>query len=376
MAVYDVIVLGLGAMGSAAAFHLARRGRRVLGLEQFTPAHDRGSSHGRSRIIREAYFEDPAYVPLIQRAYDLWDELQGEAGTQLLVTTGGLMIGPRTGELVAGALASATRHGLAHELLSADDLRRRFPLFHLPDDAVAVWEPRAGVLFPEACVRAHLGAAARLGAELHFEERVGRWEVVGSGVTVRTNRGRYEAPRLVITAGPWAGQVLAGIDLPLEVERNVMYWFRPIRNAGAFAPGRFPIYLLEYQPGAFVYGFPAMDDEGIKIARHHSGERCTPESIRRQVSAEETARIRSLLSRYLPDGDGELVQAATCMYTNSPDGHFLIGRHPLFPAVTLAAPCSGHGFKFAPVVGEIVADLALDGRTRHDIDLFRLNRFD
>lgn len=376
MAVYDVIVLGLGAMGSAAAYHLARRGHRVLGLEQFTPAHDRGSSHGRSRIIREAYFEDPAYVPLIQRAYVLWDELQAEAGTPLLVTTGGLMIGPRTGELVSGALASATRHGLAHELLGADALRRRFPPFHPPDDAVAVWEPRAGVLFPEACVRAHLEAAARHGADLHFEEHVGRWDIVGRGVTVRTNRGRYEARRLVITAGPWAGQVLAELNLPLEVERNVMFWFRPVRHAEMFGPDRFPIYILEYAPGAFVYGFPAIDDEGVKIAQHHSGERCTPESIRRQVSAEETARIRTLLARYLPDADGDLLQAVTCMYTNTPDGHFLIGRHLWRPQVVLACGFSGHGFKFAPVVGEIVADLAVDGRTSHDIDLFRLSRFE
>jgi sarcosine oxidase len=376
MAVYDVIILGLGAMGSAAAHHLARRGLRVLGLEQFTPAHDRGASHGRSRIIREAYFEDPAYVPLIQRAYALWGDLQAQTGTPLLVTTGGLMIGPRKGALVSGALTSAARHGLVYELLGPDDLRHRYPLFRPPEDAVAVWEPRAGILFPEACVRAHLGAAARHGADLHFEERVGRWDTFGRGVTIRTNRGRYEAPRLVVTAGPWAGQILADLGLPLEVERNVMYWFHPLRNADAFGPERFPIYILEYTPGAFVYGFPALGDEGIKIAHHHSGERCTPASIRREVSAEEIARMRGLLSRYLPDGDGVLRQAVTCMYTNTPDGHFIIGRHPKLPAVTLACGFSGHGFKFAPVVGEILADLATEGGTRHNIDLFRLGRFE
>lgn len=375
MAVYDVIILGLGAMGSAAAYHLARRGLRVLGLEQYTPAHDRGSSHGRSRIIREAYFEDPAYVPLIQRAYALWAELEAEAATSLLVTTGGLMIGPRQGELVSGALASATGHRLVYELLETSELRRRYPLFHIGDDTVAVWEPRAGVLFPEACVRAHLGAAARHGADLHFEERVGRWEMVGRGVTVRTSRGRYEARRLIVTAGPWAGQALADLGLPLEVERNVMYWFRPLANADAFGPDRFPIYILEYAPEAFVYGFPAMGDEGIKIAHHHSGELCTPSSIRREVSTEETARMRGLLSRYLPDGNGDLLETATCMYTNTPDGHFIIGRHPARPAVILACGFSGHGFKFAPVIGEILADLATEGRTGHTIDLFRLTRF-
>lgn len=371
---YDVIVLGLGAMGSAAAYHLARRAQRVLGLERFTPVHDRGSSHGKSRIIREAYFEDPAYVPLVQRAYELWDILQGETDTRLLIITGGLMIGPPDGELVTGTLASARQHHLRHEVLSAPELRQRFPAFQPDDRTVAVLEPRAGVLFPEECVRAHLDGAARAGAVLRFEEPAMRWAVDRDAVRVTTPDAAYTAGHLIITAGPWAPEVLPEAGLPLVVERNVMYWFQPER-AEWFAPDRFPVYVYEYARGQFFYGFPMLPGEGVKVAHHHSGELCTPQTVRREVSGAEVAQMRALLARHLPTANGALVRAATCMYTNTPDGHFIIDRHPAWPLVTIACGFSGHGFKFASVVGEILADLALDGRTRHAIDLFRAGRF-
>jgi len=371
----DVIVLGLGAMGSAAAYHLARRGVRVAGIEQYTPAHDRGSSHGRSRIIREAYFEHPDYVPLIQRAYELWRGLEQETRERLLIMTGGLMIGPHEGVLVQGALASARTHRLPHELISAEEVQRRFPPFRLPPSTVAVQEPNAGVLFPEACVRAHLDGAAAAGAALHFEEAVRRWSASVDRVEVTTSRATYTAGRLVVTAGPWAPAVLRELGLPLQVERNVMYWFAPLRNGQAFASDRFPIYICEYRKDAFFYGFPALPDGSVKVAHHHSGQWCTPDTIRREVGPDEVDRIRALLAGHLPDAGGDLQQTATCMYTNTPDGHFLIDRHPQWGTVTIACGFSGHGFKFASVVGEVLADLALDGRTRHRIALFRLARF-
>ena len=370
----DVLILGLGGMGSAAAYHLARRRQRVIGLEQFTPAHDLGSSHGRSRIIREAYFEHPAYVPLIQRAYDLWEILQREDDTRLLLRTGGVMIGPEDGVLVQGALTSARTHALAHELLDGSGLRARYPAFSVTAGTAAVWEPRAGVLFPERCVFAHLRGATRAGAVLRFEERVLSWGADDDGVTVRTDRDTYTAGRLIITAGPWAGAVLAELRLPLAVERNVMYWFNP-SDASAFLPDRFPIYIYEYERNAFIYGFPQVGRDGVKVAHHHSGQFTMPETIRREVGPEEVARMRRILSRTLPGLSGDLLHTATCMYTNTPDGHFIIDRHPRRSRVTLACGFSGHGFKFASVVGEILAELALDGHTRHPIDLFRLGRF-
>jgi len=370
----DAVVLGLGAMGSAAVYHLARRGCRVIGIEQYTPAHDRGSSHGRSRIIREAYFEHPNYVPLIQRAYDLWETLQHESGSRLFLPTGGLMIGPQDGVLIQGTLASARIHHLTCELLGAGQLRRRHPAFRVQDDTVAVWEPRAGVLFPESCLLAHLQGAARSGALLRTEERVVSWRARGGGVEVRTDKDLYAADRLVVAAGPWTGAVLADLALPLQVERNVMFWFQPA-DPTPFAPDRLPIYIYEYRRDGFIYGFPELGRDGVKVAHHHSGETCTPEDIRRTVAPEEVHRMRDIVARTLPGLNGDLLQAVACMYTNTPDGHFVIDRHPGHPQVVLACGFSGHGFKFAPVVGEILAELAVYGHTRHPIDLFQISRF-
>lgn len=370
----DVIVLGLGAMGSAAAYHLARRGKSVIGIEQYTAAHDRGSSHGRSRIIREAYFEHPAYVPLIQRAYELWAALEREVGSRLLLPTGGLMVGPEAGTLVQGALTSARTHDLPHELLRAEEIRRRYAALAVQDETVAVWEPRAGVLFPESCTLAHLRQGTRAGAILKMDERLLAWQPREGGVEVRTDKGTYSASRLIVTAGPWTGQLLADLGLPLQVERNVMYWFQP-RDAAMFAPDRLPVYIYEYDPDRFIYGFPQVGRDGVKVAHHHSGEFCTPETIRRQVLPDEVRRMRDILSRTLPALNSDLLQAVTCMYTNTPDGHFVIDTHPRHPQVTLACGFSGHGFKFASVVGEVLAELAAYGHTRHPIELFRLGRF-
>jgi sarcosine oxidase len=284
------------------------------------------------------------------------------------------MIGPEEGVLVQGALASARTHQLPHDLLSSGALRSRFPAFSVSDDTVAVWEPRAGVVFPERCILAHLRAATRSGAVLRFEERVRSWTASSGGVEVRTDAASYSAGHLIITAGPWAAAVLAGLGLPLAVERNVMYWFAPADPA-IFAPDRFPIYIYEYQRNAFIYGFPQVERDGVKVAHHHSGEFCTPDTVRREVGADEVARMRGILAQTLPALNGDLLHAATCMYTNTPDGHFVIDRHPEHEQVMIACGFSGHGFKFASVVGEILAELAVYGHTRHPIELFRLNRF-
>jgi sarcosine oxidase len=372
---YDTIVVGLGGMGSAAAFHVARRGKRVVGLEQFTLAHDRGSSHGRSRVTRQAYFENPAYVPLLGRANELWTELQRDSGKRLMEITGGLMLGPPDGGVVKGTLASARTHGLPHEVLEAAEVRRRFPAFSVGDDKIGVLDKVAGVLFPEDCIRAHAAAATQAGAELRWQEPVVSWNATDDTVEVTTAQGTYVAGNLVLCAGPWMGELLAGLRVPLAVERNVLYWFRPTTDVALFAPDRFPVFLIEYEPGKLFYGFPALGDDGIKVARHHTGVWCSPTDIRREVDQDEIREARGILERNLPTVNGDLLSATTCMYTNTPDGHFIIDRDPRHPNVILASPCSGHGFKFASVIGEVLADLACDGRTRHPIDMFRLDRF-
>jgi len=376
---FDVIVLGLGGMGSATAYHLARRGQRVLGLERFTPAHARGSSHGRSRVIRLAYFEDPAYVPLLLRAYELWLELGRSAGEPLLTATGGLMLGSSDSALVAGSLRSARSHGLAHELYTNAELRRRYPQLLPAAETVALLDPRAGFIDPEASVRVHLQQAAAAGAELHFSEPALSFTAAASGdrVRVRTERGEYEAGALVLTPGPWAPQVLADLALPLTVERHVLYWFEPPAGVAAFSADRFPVYIWERADGVHFYGFPHQPGPpgGVKVSFFHVGSPCTPEGIDREVKESEVAAMRRCVREHIPGLYGPLLHATTCMYTRTPDGHFVIAPHPRHGNVFIGSPCSGHGFKFVPVIGEILADLVTRGATAHPIALFGLSRF-
>lgn len=366
---YDVVIAGLGAMGSAAAFELSRRGLRVLGLDRYTPPHAFGSSHGETRIIREAYFEHPTYVPLVQRAYELWRALERESGTTLLRETGGLMIGRPDCALIAGARRSAELHGLPHTLLAAADVRQRFPALRPDDDMVAVWEPRAGILFPESCVSAFLSRARHHGAHLRFDEPVRYWEA-DDHVRVYTELGQYRARRLIVAAGAWVSALLPGLALPFHIERQVLHWFDPGQASADFAPDRCPIHLWQFDGRRFFYGFPDLGT-GVKAGFHHAGEAATAEEIRRDVTPAEVDAVRTVLRRFLPGADGPLCASVVCLYTNTPDEHFWIDHHPTQPQVLVASPCSGHGFKFAPVIGEILADLIQHKRPRFDIGLFR-----
>lgn len=374
MAIFDAIVLGLGGMGSATAYHLARRGRRVLGIEQFVPAHDRGSSHGHSRIYRQAYLEGEQYVPLLLRAYDLWRELERASGRELLRLTGGLMIGPAGSRTVEGARRSAEVYGIPYRLLDATEVRRRFPQFAVRDDEIALYEERAGALFPEDTVRAHLDLAAAAGADLRFGLRVEGWSAGADDVQVRAGGETHRAAALAITAGAWAGQPLADLRLPLRPERNVQCWWRPRAHPERFVAGQLPIFIWERGERA-LYGLPDLRGEGVKAAIHHSGEAIDPDEPSRAAREDEIALVRERLAEALPDLPGELRAASVCMYTNTPDEHFLIGLHPREPRVAIAAGFSGHGFKFAPVVGEILAGLCSEGVSPLPIEPFRLERF-
>jgi sarcosine oxidase len=365
---YDVAIVGLGAMGSAAACHLARQGRSVLGLDRFTPPHALGSSHGHTRIIRQAYFEHPLYVPLVQRAYELWAELERQSGQALLRITGGLMIGRRDSVLVEGAVHSAQEHRLAHELLTPAQVRSRFPALRPDDDMVAVWEPHAGILCPEACTEAHLRQAALSRASLRYGETVSAWHADGDGVRVLTDQGDYRAGQLLLTAGAWMTSLLPGLNLPLSVERQVLYWFTP-RDAAVFAPERCPIHLWEVSPGRFFYGFPDTGD-GVKVAMHHGGEATTADGLRREVGDDEVAAIREMARRFVPLADGELRTTAVCMYTNTPDDHFWIDRHPQHAQVLIASACSGHGFKFSSAIGELLSQLLTGRQPGFDLRVF------
>ena len=297
---YDVAIVGLGAMGSSSTFELSRRGQRVIGFDAFRPPHARGSSHGETRIIREAYFEDPVYVPLVQRAYDLWNELEVRAGRKLYINTGGLMLGTPDSSVIRGARASATKYELAHELLSAKEIRRVYPAFHLPDLIVGVREPRAGVLFPEACIESYLTLAASQSATLVFDEPILEWGFGGDSVWLRTVNRRYDVGVVVFCCGPWLTTL---VDLPtrLQVERNVLHWFEPQLHSSHFQLGALPIFLLEDDTGRMCYGLPELPNlgPGVKVARHHFGDVTTPDGVNRTVSEGEIAEMDSVGRRVL-----------------------------------------------------------------------------
>jgi sarcosine oxidase len=366
--VHDAIVAGLGAHGSAAAYHLAKRGRSILGFDRFARGHTLGSFGGLSRIIRVSYYEHPSYVPLLKRAWDLWRELERDSGETLLTRTGGLYLGPPDGELVAGSLASARTHGLEHQLLDNAELRRRYPLFDVERDWIGVLDAQAGWLAPERAVETHQRQAERLGATLRFAEPVERWERDGEGVRVTTATDSYRARRLVIAAGSWLPRLLPRLAPHLWVERSVMFWFEPRRELDAFA--RLPVYIVQ-DTDRLYYGFPYDPRNGLKMAALHFGDRADPDTVDREPSATDEERIRAWLRRRLPLADGRRRGAQVCLYTNSPDGHFVIDREG---PVTYASACSGHGFKFATAVGEILADLAVSGRTTLDIGFLSSGR--
>lgn len=373
MKTYDTIVIGTGGVGSSAAFHLAKRGMKVLGLDRFPGGHDRGSSHGQTRIIRKAYFEHPNYVPLLNRAYELWRELEERAGEQLYHQVGLIEIGPPDGIVVPGVLASAKLHGLSVDELSSEEANSRFPGFAIPRDSVAVFERDAGFLMVERCVLANLKAARQHGAELRHGESVLDWNANTRGVTVVTDRGTYSAKKLVIAAGSWSNDLLTNLGIKLRVLRKHLHWYAT-DDACYHAANGCPGFFFEVTDGHF-YGFPQIDDLGVKVADHTGGtEIADPLGDDRSTEETDVRRIEIFLRQYLPGVSKSATHHDVCYYTMSPDDHFIIDRHPEFDNVVFAAGLSGHGFKFTSVLGEVLAELTLTGATEMAIEFLNCQR--
>lgn len=365
---YDAIVIGVGSMGSSTVYRLAKRGYRVLGLEQFNIGHDLGSSHGVNRIIRLAYAENPAYVPLLRRAYELWRQLERVAKERLLFITGGIDAGPLNGQIVQGSLESCRKYRLKHDLMSAKELRRRFPGFHLPEEMAAVYQSESGFVLSERAIIAYVMAAQARGAEIHARETVRRWTIKRNRVIVQTDKDSYLASKLIITAGPWASKLVEALRKPrLAVpQRQVLIWTQP-RRPELFGLGRFPIFYMESPEGKDMnryYGLPIHGAPGFKFGKyHHLHQDVDPGRMDRDCHPEDEAVLRKAIRRYFPDANGPTMAMKTCLFTNSPDSAFVLDLHPDFPQVSIAAGFSGHGFKFSSVVGEIMADLAISGRS-------------
>ena len=367
--IYDVIIVGLGAMGSSAACNLAQRKQKILGIDRFTPPHAMGSSHGQTRIIREAYFEGPQYVSIIQKAYENWEKLEQDSGQQLYVKTGGLMIGYPDSDLVKGALLSATTHKLSHEIFDSTEIKKRYPAFNPDDKMIALYETRAGILFPEKCIIANLTIAEKHGSSFNYDENVTGWRSAGDILYIKTNKQEYQTRNLLVTAGAWLKQLFPELQLPLSVERQVLYWFDPFEKAEYFKKELFPINIWAYGSNKNFYSFPDMG-QGIKVAIHHEGEITEPDLIDRKVHEKEIIKMRSILQLFIPRANGKLRAAEVCMYTNTADSHFLISQHPDHRNILTASICSGHGFKFASAFGEILTDIILENRSAFDLSLF------
>ena len=376
---FDVIVVGVGAMGSSACFELARRGMKVLGLEQFAIAHERGSAHGQSRMIRMAYYEHPDYVPLLARAYERWQEAERLSGERLLHITGGLYAGPSDGEVVPGSEAAARTHGLQYERLSASEAVDRFPLFRLPQSWSALFEPMAGFLLPEHAVSTYVKLARQQGAVIRSNEPVLDWQSAGASAggpwRVRTNAGVNEGKRLIFCGGAWSGRLMADLGVPLQVTRQVMGWVRPA-DPEPFRLGRFPVWAIENLDRSLQYGFPVLPGEStLKVSWHGAGPPADPDTVDRTTSGADVATFLPQLPHVLPTAAGPVAEMRVCLYTNSPDHHFIVDRHPTADGVYLACGFSGHGFKFASVIGEILADFATRGTTAHPVRFLSLDRF-
>lgn len=359
-------------MGAAASYNLAKRGLRILNVERFGVNHEFGSSHGRTRIIRLAYYEDPRYVPLLRRAFDSWRELESKSGKKLLRMTGGLMIGRPEGELVAGVLKSAKVHGIRCEFLSSGEAEKRFEAFKLDDEQSAVYEETAGILAAEDCVRAFVGLGSEAGCEFRFSEQVLKWRGGPGGVEVETSSGTHTAHKVVLAAGPWNGELLGGV-VPLKVERQVPLWFSS-KGAESLAPPKMPVFIMEEDGGPFYYGVPDVG-HGVKVARTHGGEFSDPGKVRRDVTDEDVAPVKEFINRRIRGLEGPPIASTTCLYTNTPDLNFAVGPHPGDKNVVILSACSGHGFKFASVIGEVVADFATGASPPYDLAFLDPARF-
>lgn len=372
---FDVIVIGVGSIGAAACCHLARRGVRVLGLEQFDIPHTLGAHHGQSRMIRQAYYEHADYVPLLKRAYTLWDELEKESGETVLHITGGLYMGPPDCGILIGSSRACEEHGLPHEMLDRQQLADRYPQFNVPDDFIAFYEEQAGVLLTERVMQAHIELSKQHGARLQDNEPVTDWHEDGHGVAVTTTKNTYHADHVVFAGGAWTDRLVRDLGVPLTVTRQTFGWFAP-KNETPLKLGTMPSWFIDVGDGWGHYGFPLLPDQpGFKFSLHKPGLTVDVDSVQRTIRSQDQVELEGEIREKIPDAAGPCLSVHTCLYTNSPDSHFIIDKHPRCDRATLACGFSGHGFKFVSVMGEVLADLATTGRTENPVGFLGLDRF-
>jgi sarcosine oxidase len=375
MEIFDVIVLGLGAHGSSAAYHLSKNDIKVCGIDKFVPPHVFGSSHGESRIIRQAYHESPMYVPLVKDAYTLWNTLENISGKKLLLKTGGLILGNENGMVIKGARLSAETHNVPYEYLNSKEIAKRFPALKPTEDTVAVVEQSAGILFPEKCIKTNLELANKNGARLLFGEAVQSIKQKNNHVEIVTGKNIFQTEKLIVSVGAWLNDLLPELKLPLNIKRQVLFWFRNENKQMQqfIEPEQLPIFIWEYSSPHIFYGFPDLGS-GIKIAPHHEGQSIHPDLLSKEVYEDEIKQMKNILDKYF-NADTRFSSSDVCMYTNTPDEHFIVDYYPSNKNIIIASPCSGHGFKFSSAIGKMLCDMALEKQLSFDISPFSINRF-
>jgi sarcosine oxidase len=377
---FDVIVIGVGSMGSATCYNLAKRGHRVLGLEQFNSPHEKGSHTGQSRIIRKAYFEHAAYVPLLNRSYDLWREFEHVSNKKLYHQTGIVYTGEPHNENIKGIISSAEQFNIPVEELSADTASKKFPQLRTPPTFKTIFEGDAGFITPDPAISQYILQAEKLGASIRQHEEVVSWDYESNQFLVKTTKSRYRAERLIVTAGSWTSKLLPQINFRLKVTEQFLFWI-DVKDKERFALGNFPCWFIEDPELGTFYGFPILPNQisgpfGFKIAHHAPGESVNPDHPVKKNPIKYYDKVKRVIEKYLPEANGEINASKSCMYTYSPDSHFIIDHLPGFnDNLTIACGFSGHGFKFVSVIGEILSDLAMNGTTSHPIDFLRLSRF-
>lgn len=367
---FDIIIIGAGAFGSSAAYHLSKTNKRVLVIDKHHPPHSFGSSHGKTRIIREAYFENPIYVPLVRQAYTLWDELEKESSENLFLKTGGLMIGNKQSHVIEGTLNSAFQYNINHEILDHEQTNEKFPLLNSDRNTIAVYEKNAGILFPEKCIHAALQIAGLNGVKMNFNEFVVSIKQHGSDIEIKTDQETYLTEKCIISAGAWMSKLLPELKLPLKTTRQVLFWYKADENSGISS---LPVFIWNTENGKHFYGFPDKGD-GFKIAFHDKGNECDPDNLNRNVSETEVEEMNETIKQHFTFS-ATYKESVVCIYTNTPDDHFIIDHHPADKNIIIASPCSGHGFKFSSVIGRILADISLNNQIDFDLTPFSLNRF-
>ena len=369
----DVIIIGLGAMGSATSMFLSHNGIKVIGFDSYSPPHEFGSSLGHTRVIREAYHEGTTYVPIVQRAYEIWFEMNGNSKVPIIETYGGLLIGRKTGD-IENALKSANKYDIPIKKMTTDEISQKFSVLNPPKEYIGLLESRGGAVFVENSINHMLNTALNNGSIHKYNERVVRWSKKSNYYLVETNLGNYKAEKLIFSSGAWITKLIPTLKLPIKIERQVLFWFSPRKNPDKFKSINLPNSGWDLDNGLSFYTMPNLENRGFKVAMHHNGEFVDPDTLIRESNDSDLKMVRDFLEEYIPDGNGELIDSKVCMYTDTPDQDFLIDSHPDEENIIICSPCSGHGFKFTPAIGEICSSLIINNSTKFDLDKFSLER--